>query len=283
MRPAEHSLSSYRFRRGASALIVSMPHVGTFVPWSVGRRLTECAVQRPDTDWHLPRLYDFLPALDATVIAAHYSRYVIDLNRPPDDANLYPGRDTPKLCPLDTFDARALYRGAAPGEAEIERRLALVWRPYHRRLEREIARVRGEHGVALLWDAHSIVSRVPRLFEGRLPDFNLGTAGGASCDAGLAQALFAALSAKSEFSAVLNGRFTGGYITRHFGRPEEGVHAVQMEMAEALYMEERSPYTFREDLAERVRPILRSQLELALDWAGTLGRRGGQPGQAFAR
>jgi len=161
--------------------------------------------------------------------------------------------------------------------------LALVWRPYHRRLEREIARVRGEHGVALLWDAHSIVSRVPRLFEGRLPDFNLGTAGGASCDAGLAQALFAALSAKSEFSAVLNGRFTGGYITRHFGRPEEGVHAVQMEMAEALYMEERSPYTFREDLAERVRPILRSQLELALDWAGTLGRRGGQPGQAFAR
>src|SRR5688572_27619971 len=249
----------YRYRRGSSALIVSMPHVGTFVPRSVGRHLTDCAARRPDTDWHLPRLYDFLREIGATVVQATHSRYVVDLNRPPDGTNLYPGRDTPRLWPLD--------RGGEPGKAEIARRVEAVWRPYHRRLASEIARVKSEHGVAMLWDAHSIVSEAPRLFEGRLADFNLGTADGASCDRRLAESLAVALSRQAGYTYVLDGRFKGGYITRHYGNPSQGVHAIQMEMAEATYMAETSPYTFSASLAAKVRDILRQQLEIVLAWA----------------
>jgi N-formylglutamate deformylase len=275
---SERTVWPYRYRRGSSPLVVSMPHVGTFIPWSIGGKLSACAARRPDTDWHLARLYDFLEALDATVIAANHSRYVVDVNRPPDGANLYPGKDTPRLCPIDTFDQHPLYREGGPDDAEIGRRLQAVWHPYHRRLDREIERVRGEHGVALLWDAHSITSEVPRLFPGRLPDFNLGTADNTSCDPELAEALLVALRRHRDYSAVLNGRFKGGYITRRYGRPAEGVHAVQMEMAEAVYMDERCPYAFRDDLAERVRPLLREQLDTALAWVA-----GRQPRDAVSR
>ena len=264
---AEGCVWPYRYRRGSGPLIVSMPHVGTFVPRSVGRQLTDCAVRRPDTDWHLPRLYDFLGTLGATVIQATHSRYVVDLNRPPDGSNLYPGRDTPRLCPIDTFHSEPLYREDEPGEAEIARRVERTWRPYHRRLAAEIARVKAEHGIAVLWDAHSIVSVAPRLFEGRLADFNLGTADGASCDAGLAQSVAVALSRHAGYTSVLDGRFKGGYITRHYGDPARGVHAIQLEMAEATYMEETPPYAFRADLAQPVRAILRELLALADDWA----------------
>jgi N-formylglutamate deformylase len=264
---SEGTVAPYRYRRGASPLIVSMPHAGTYVPRTVGRHLTECAACRCDTDWHLPRLYDFVRSLDATLIVANLSRYVIDVNRPPDGANLYPGRDTPKLCPTDTFDSRPLYRDAGPDDAEIARRLDSVWKPYHRRLEREIARVRGEHGIAVLWDAHSIVSVAPRLFEGRLADFNLGTADGASCDPGLAASLKRALDAYPRYTSALNGRFKGGYITRRHGRPAEDVHAVQLEMAQCTYMREESPYTFLTASAAEVRPILEEQLTIARDWA----------------
>ena len=264
---SEGTVWPYRYRRGGSPLIVSMPHVGTFVPHGVGRHLGECAASRCDTDWHLPRLYDFVGELDATLVVANLSRYVIDVNRPPDGANLYPGRDTPKLCPTDTFDSRPLYRDAGPTDKEISRRLDAVWQPYHRRLEREIARVRAEHGIAVLWDAHSIVSVAPRLFEGTLPDFNLGTADGASCDPGLAHRLKSALDMRPGYSSVLNGRFKGGYITRTHGRPADHVHAVQLEMAECIYMQETSPYTFSPKKAAGVRPILREQLSIAIDWA----------------
>jgi N-formylglutamate deformylase len=264
---SERTVAPYHYRRGSSALIVSMPHVGTFIPHSVGASLSDCAARRPDTDWHLPRLYDFVHELGATVVVATHSRYVVDVNRPPDGANLYPGQDTPRLCPIDTFHSEPLYRdGVEPSRGEIERRLELVWHPYHRRLGQEVERVRAEHGAVVLWDAHSIVSEVPRLFEGRLPDFNLGTAGGASCDPALARSLLGALSRHAGYTAVLDGRFKGGFITRRFGAPGRGVHAVQLEMAESVYMEERSPYAFRRDLAENVRPILRELLQLALDW-----------------
>jgi N-formylglutamate deformylase len=264
---AEGCTWPYRYRRGAGPLVVSMPHVGTFVPRSVGRQLSDCAARRPDTDWHLPRLYDFLDEIGATVIQATHSRYVVDLNRPPDGSNLYPGRDTPRLCPVDTFHSEALYREGDPGEDEIARRVERVWHPYHRRLAAEIARVKAEHGIAVLWDAHSIVSIAPRLFEGRLADFNLGTADGASCDPELAQSLAVALSRHAGYSAVLNGRFKGGYITRHYGDPPGGVHAIQLEMAEASYMDETPPYSFREALARPVRTILREQFELLGRWA----------------
>jgi N-formylglutamate deformylase len=265
---AERTVWPYAYRRGGSPLIVSMPHVGTFVPHSLGSALADRAARRPDTDWHLARLYDFLGELDATVIRAQYSRYAIDVNRPPDGSNLYPGQDTPRLCPVDTFHGEPLYRERAePDAAAIEHRLATIWRPYHARLQREIARVRERHGVAVLWDAHSIASEVPRLFPGRLPDFNLGTAGGASCDPGLARSLHVALSRQAGFTAVLDGRFKGGYITRAYGRPAEGVHAIQLEMGTATYMDEASPYTFRSERAARVRPVLREQLRIVLDWA----------------
>ncbi len=266
---SERSVWPYGYRRGDTPLVVSMPHVGTFVPHSAGRTLNDCAVRRPDTDWHLARLYDFVAELGATVITANYSRYVVDVNRPPDGANLYPGRDTPKLCPTDTFDRQPLYRGGEPDDAEIARRVEKLWKPYHARLAREIERVRAEHGVAILWDAHSIMSVLPRLFEGRLADFNLGTADNASCDPALAESLLVALRRHSRYTAVLNGRFKGGHITRTYGNPARGVHAVQLEMAECLYMDETSPYTFREELAGEIRPILREQLELASDWAGS--------------
>ena len=265
---AEGCVWPYRYRRGSSPLIVSMPHVGTFVPHSVGRSLTDCAARRPDTDWHLPRLYDFVGDLGATVIEATHSRYVVDVNRPPDGSNLYPGRDTPRLCPIDTFHSEPLYRSGEPDEAEIARRVKAVWDPYHSRLATEIARVKAEHGVAMLWDAHSIASEAPRLFEGRLRDFNLGTADGASCDPGLAQSLAAALSRHRDYTSVLNGRFKGGFITRQYGKPSEGVHAIQLEMSEATYMDETPPYAFQPGRAVKVAAILREQLDLVMEWAG---------------
>ena len=265
---AEHSVAPYRFRHGSGVLLVSMPHAGTFVPHSVGRHFDDLAALRPDTDWHLPRLYDFLRELDASVIVASHSRYVIDVNRPADARNLYPGRDTPLLCPLDTFDCRPLYRKSLePSREEIERRVQAIWNPYHARIERELERIRAAHGVAVLWDAHSIVSQAPRLFEGRLADFNLGTADDASCDPRLSAALLAALARHEGTTSVLNGRFKGGYITRRFGDPAQSIHAVQLEMLQCLYMDERAPYAFRDDLAQRVRPILREQLGIARDWA----------------
>jgi N-formylglutamate deformylase len=266
---SERTVAPYRYRYGSSALIVSMPHVGTFVPHSVGRGMTDAAAERSDTDWHLPRLYDFLEELDATIVIANYSRYVVDVNRPPDGANLYPGRDTPKLCPADTFDRHPLYRASEPSTDDVAKRVDSVWRPYHRRIEREIERVRSQHGVAILWDAHSIVGVAPRLFEGRLPDFNLGTANGASCDPALAESLFDALQQHRNFTSVLNGRFKGGHITRTFGAPSKGIHSVQMEMVEATYMDETCPYTFRGERADLVRPILREQLEIALSFVAS--------------
>jgi N-formylglutamate deformylase len=261
---AERCVAPFRLRRGSGPLIVSMPHAGTFVPHAVGSAFHDIAALRPDTDWHMPRLYDFLEALGATTIVATHSRYVVDVNRPPGGENLYPGRDTPRLCPIDTFDSRPLYRKGEPTAAEIEARVEAIWKPYHRALEREIARVRAEHGVAMLWDAHSIISHAPRLFDGKLADFNLGTADDASCDPALSAELLASLQRHSSYRSVLNGRFKGGYITRQYGKPAAGVQAVQLEMAQCLYMDEAPPYAFREGLAAKIRPILREQMEIVL-------------------
>ncbi|MEO5693439.1 MAG: N-formylglutamate deformylase [Usitatibacter sp.] len=281
---SEKTVWPYRYTRGTSPLIVSFPHVGTFIPHSVGRALSDCAAQRPDTDWHLPLLYNFVHEMGATTITANYSRYYVDLNRPPDGANLYPGEDTPRLCPIDTFHSERLYRdGGEPPDDEVALRLATVWQPYHRRLATEIARVREELGAVLLWDAHSIVAEVPRLFKGRLPDLNLGTADGTSCDSGLGEALLLALKRHAGYSSVLNGRFKGGFITRKYGNPVNRVHAVQLELVEATYMDETSPYAWRPDQAESIRPVLREALELALAWVNrrtgrrVIGRKNASP------
>lgn len=258
----------YRFRAGASPLLVSMPHAGTFIPEEQLQRMTDAARALPDTDWHLEQLYDFLDELGASALVATHSRYVVDLNRPQDDASLYPGHDTTGLVPIDTFNKEPLYAaGDEPDTAEIAGRVETYWRPYHAKLAEALAGLKRRHGVALLWDAHSILSVVPRFFEGTLPEFNLGTADGRSCVPETGEALLRVARRAAGYSAVLNGRFKGGYITRTYGHPEQGVHAVQLELSEATYMEESAPFAFREDLAARLRPHLRALLGIFLERA----------------
>ena len=245
-----------------------MPHTGTYVPDHLKERLSPEALALPDTDWHLERLYDFLDEAGASVLAATHSRYVVDLNRPPDNANLYPGQDTTGLVPVDTFHKQPVYLpGTEPGPEEVLHRLQKYWKPYHEKLATELERLRRAHGVALLWDAHSIFSVVPRFFSGKLTDFNLGTADGRSCDGFVGQGLLSVLQSDPSFTSVLNGRFKGGYITRTYGNPAGGVQAVQLELSEATYMDERPPYAFREDLAARVRPQLRALIDTFLELA----------------
>jgi N-formylglutamate deformylase len=248
-----------KFRAGRTPLLVSMPHTGTNIPNELKNRLTAVALTLPDTDWHLEKLYDFLGALDASVLVATHSRYVVDLNRPPDNANLYPGQDTTPLVPIDSFHGQPLYRPTeTPQPDEIAERVETYWKPYHAKLAGELNALREKHGYALLWDAHSIFSEVPRFFAGKLTELNLGTADGRSCGPGMGEAL---LKKVAGYSAVLNGRFKGGYITRTYGDPARNVHAVQLELSEATYMEESPPYRFSEDLALRLRPQLRALIE----------------------
>jgi N-formylglutamate deformylase len=262
------SVPAFTFRRGTAPLLESMRHVGTHIPAELSANMTDAARLLADTDWHLERLYNFLDGLGASVLVATHSRYVIDLNRPPDNANLYPGQDTTGLCPVDTFDRQPLYQaGKAPDDAEITRRIVQYWQPYHTTLNSELQRLRDEHGIAMLWDAHSIASVVPRFFEGRLPDFNLGTASGTSCEDDLAQQLSAIAHAAPGYTAALNGRFKGGYITRNYGKPEQQIHAVQLELSQITYMNEAHPFDFKEDVAQNVRPTIASMLEAMLDWA----------------
>lgn len=260
----------FRFRRGTRPLLISMPHVGTHVPPSIAARLSDEARHVPDTDWHLERLYDFADELGASVLVATHSRYVVDLNRPPDGASLYPGQSVTGLCPVDTFDDTALYpAGDVPDAAEIAERRDAIWQPYHRQLADELMRIKAEHGIAMLWDAHSIRSVLPRFFEGKLPDLNLGTAQGASCDRAVAEALLGIAKQAPGFTSVLNGRFTGGYITRHHGRPSQGVHAVQLEMTQCSYMQESLPFDYLPERAALVKPHLQRMLAAMLDFAAS--------------
>lgn len=257
-------MAPYDFHAGTAPLLVSMPHTGTHVPAELLERLTPAARALPDTDWHLERLYDFLEALGASRLAATHSRYVVDLNRPPDDENLYPGQDTTGLVPRDTFARQPVYlAGREPSAQETALRVETYWRPYHAKLAEELERLRRVHGYALLWDAHSILSEVPRFFAGRLPELNLGTDDGRSCAPGIGEAL---LKNVRGYGAVLNGRFKGGYITRHYGDPANGVHAVQLELSCATYMDEQPPFAWREERAAQLRPVLRALIETLLGW-----------------
>ena len=261
----------FYFQQGESPLLISMPHVGTCIPEGVRVQLTPVADDLSDTDWHLPLLYNMAQELGASVIHAKNSRYVIDLNRSSDDTNLYPGQDTTGLCPLDTFAKQPLDpEGKNPDAAEVQRRVQQYWQPYHQQLQRELERLRAKHGIAILWDAHSIASQVPRFFQGKLPDLNFGTADQQSCADGLQQALAKVMQnhrSEPACSHVFNGRFKGGYITRHYGQPERNIHAVQLEMSQCLYMNEAAPYAYRPDLAAQVQPLLRDLLATCLTWA----------------
>src|SRR5688572_28958558 len=232
-------MQTFTLTHGTAPLLISLPHDGTQVPSEIMGRLTEPARVVPDTDWFVSRLYGFARSLGASIIQPVFSRYVVDLNRPPDDTSLYPGRNTTGLCPVARFDGGPVYvDGHAPTPGQIAERVDRYWRPYHQALAAELHRLRLEHKRVLLWEGHSIRSRVPFLFEGTLPDLNLGTADGASCDAGLQSRLQRVLLEQSDYTEVVNGRFKGGYITRNYGRPDKGIDAVQLELAQSTYMDE---------------------------------------------
>ncbi len=264
-------MSVFQLQRGRVPLLISLPHVGTEIPAELAGRLVPRALLSEDTDWHLERLYRPLAErLGASVLVPRYSRYVIDLNRPPDDQPLYPGASGGTgLVPTRFFTDEPLYRhGHEPDAAAVAVRRETCWRPYHEALAAELARLRDEHGHALLFDGHSIRSELPWLFDGQLPALNLGTADGASCAPALTERLGALLAGQSAFSHVVNGRFKGGYITRHYGRPAERVHAVQLEMCQRCYMDEaQDPRTaYDEAAAAQVAPLIERLLMEMLAW-----------------
>jgi N-formylglutamate deformylase len=262
-------------RRGEAPLVVSFPHTGTGIPPEIESQLASSWLARKDADWWVHLLYDFVSSLGATTIRTNLSRTVIDVNRDPSGASLYPGQATTELCPITTFDGEPLYpAGAAPDEREISRRRELYFQPYHEALSAEIERLRGRYPRVVLYEAHSIRSRVPRLFDGELPNLNIGTNGGASCAPELAAAIERACD-RSNFTRVTNGRFKGGWTTRHYGSPSRGIHAVQMELACRGYMSEPReavdptnwPPAYDPAKAATMRATLTSVIQACLDFA----------------
>ena len=260
--------STYALQGGSTPLVLSLPHVGTEIPDALRLLYVDRALALEDTDWHLEKLYNFAAGMGASIIIPKFSRYVIDLNRPPDNTPMYPGASNTELCPSIFFNGEPLYRERLkPSATEVDQRREAYWRPYHDALRAELARVREQFGYALLWDGHSIRSEIPWLFDGKLPDLNLGTASGVSCDASLRVRLAEFLISDTKNTHAVDGRFKGGYITRHYGRPQDGIHAVQMEMCQALYMQEAPPFAYDEALAAQIQPTLKALLQIMLEWA----------------
>jgi len=260
--------------RGDAPLILSMPHTGVDIPRDIEYGLVSPWLARKDADWWINLLYDFAHAMGATVIRTGISRTVIDCNRDPSGVSLYPGQATTELCPTTTFDGEPLYRpGFEPQGPEIAMRRATFFDPYHAAIAATIARLRGKHNNIVLYDCHSIRSKISRLFEGTLPNFNIGTNNGATCSPALTSAIEAACD-ETGFTRVTNGRFRGGYTTRHYARPNEGVHAVQMELACRGYMREpfsvsqgEWPTPYDEDVAGPMRTVLTHVLQACIRFA----------------
>jgi N-formylglutamate deformylase len=257
-------MQTFTIHHGTAPLFVSLPHDGHQIPPELAARMTEPSRSAPDTDWFVARLYGFARALGASVIQPVYSRYVVDLNRPPDDVSLYPGQNTTGLCPAVRFDGQPVYLpGQEPGADEVKARVERYWTPYHHALATELHRMKLLHKRVLLWEGHSIRSRVPFLFEGKLPDLNLGTADGASCDPALQSRLQRVLLDQADYTEVTNGRFKGGYITRHYGQPDKGIDAVQLELAQSTYMDEATG-KWDEAKAHKLQGVLRKLLMAGL-------------------
>lgn len=257
--------TGYKLHLGESPLLISIPHVGTSIPDALRHRYSAAGLTVQDTDWHLDQLYDFARDLGATILCAEYSRYVIDLNRPRNDASLYPGKITTGLCPTETFLGEDVYLpGQAPDATHKAERVAQYWQPYHDALVQQITRLREQHSHIVVWEAHSIKSRLPRLFDGKLWDLNLGTADGKSAASAVSDAVMQVTGADSTYTSVLNGRFKGGYITRQYGAPDHGVHTVQLEKCWSTYMHEDAPYDYAPERAAQLQPLLRGMLQAAV-------------------
>jgi formiminoglutamase len=255
----------YEFVQGSTPLLISMPHPGLLLPAEVADLLTPEARALPDTDWHIPQLYAFAAQMGASLLMARYSRFAIDLNRPEDDAPLYQSATT-GLFPDTLFDGTSIFLpGARRSDAIKSECKERIWRPYHGKLTAEINRIKGAFGHAVLLDAHSIRGEIPRLFDGLLPDFNIGTNDGKSCAKSLSDAAVKVCDAPG-YRHVLNGRFKGGHITRHYGQPDRDAHAVQLELTQRTYMNEVPPFEYRPDVAGKVQPVLQRLVQTMIDW-----------------
>lgn len=255
-------MAVFEVRQGTSPLVLGFPHTGTDVPSGIWSRLNENGQILADTDWHIHRLYDgLLPEI--TTVRATFHRYVIDANRDPSGSSLYPGQNTTDLVPLTDFDNAPIWRdGKAPDEADTALRLAEFHAPYHAALATELERVKAIHGIAVLYDCHSIRSTIPFLFNGKLPDFNIGTNNGQTCAPEIETATVAATEAATAYTSVLDGRFKGGWTTRHYGQPENGIHAIQMELAQSTYLTTESvPFAYDQTKADALRVHLKDILE----------------------
>lgn len=263
--------------QGDGPIVLGQPHGGVYVPDAIAARFNMTGAALADTDWHITRLYDgLLP--DATVVKSNVHRYVIDANRDPAGVSLYPGQNTTTLVPLTDFDGQPIWAdGQEPSADEIETRRTAYHAPYHDALQAELDRVRARHGVAILFDCHSIRTNIPFLFEGELPIFNTGTNSGEACATAIERAVHEAAEG-SGYSAVLNGRFKGGWTTRHYGQPGTGIHAIQMEIAQRAYMHEAAPWDYDTGRADRVRPHLKKALQHLADLArsGALTNKGSE-------
>ncbi|MCS3422635.1 formiminoglutamase [Rahnella sp. BIGb0603] len=264
----------YHFIPGTAPILISIPHAGTHLTPEVASGLSDAALPLSDTDWHIPKLYDFARALGASILVGQYSRFVIDLNRPSDDKPLYTTATT-GLYPDTLFDGRATFKpGMMPTDAQRQQYLDEIWQPYHQKIQSELERMKQEFGYALLFDAHSIASVIPRLFDGQLPDLNLGTNSGESCAPELSEILEKTCQQQTRFTHVLNGRFKGGYITRAYGQPENDVHAVQLELAQVNYMEEIEPFSYSEDKASELQALLKPLLAGMVSWGSERYKQG---------
>ncbi len=251
---------------GTAPILISIPHNGALIPTDLAERVTPIGRTSIDTDWFLDRLYAFAKPLGASILVPLCSRYVVDLNRPESDESLYPGQTTTGLFPTESFDGEPLFVSPRCDD-DNARRLETLWRPYHAAIKTELNRLRDEHGKVVLFDAHSIASIVPRLFDGQLPDFNFGTNHGVTCDESLAATLRTTIEQAPQYSHVFNGRFVGGYITRAYGDPANNIHSVQLELSQATYLNEESK-AWADDKAEQVQPVLQSIIESILEWTG---------------
>ncbi|MEZ5669419.1 MAG: N-formylglutamate deformylase [Alphaproteobacteria bacterium] len=264
--PSEPAL--YHVSEGTIPVLVNVPHAGVHIPPAIAATMTPAALAVADTDWFADRLAAVALAHGATLMTATHSRYVVDLNRDPTGTPLYPGADNTGLVPTTTFAHEPIYRDAPPDAAALAERVGRYWMPYHDQLYAELARMKVIHGIAVLLDVHSIPAHAPRFFDGRLPDLNLGSADGASAAPALTARAWRVCTEAKGFSAVHDGRFKGGYITRRYGQPEQGVHALQIEIVQAAYMTEGPPWVWDEAKARPLMAVLGAMVGTLADWVG---------------